>query len=641
MVAGGIVNILGQPIRAQTMAEALARVEGWVAGKSKTYVCFADVHALTRAGDDPELAAVYRRAGMVTSDGMPLVWLCRKAGWPQAERVYGPDLMLACCAHGLNKGWRHYFYGGTPEALAKLTAALTARFPGLIVAGCESPPFHPLSEAENADALARIDAAAPDLLWIGLGAPKQELWMGRQRDRLEVPVMLGVGAAFDFLSGAKPQAPTWMRRHGLEWLFRLASEPRRLAKRYAVHNSRFLWRLLRGRVDLHRLQKTLVSVADLLFDRISRPLLGQTREQGRLVLLIRADHGGDAVLWLPAFMALRDHYRAQGYRIAVAASGEAAPILGAAGGIDEMLTFSRNRLRLSPAYRLHVLRAVRGLGAEIAIAPASSRESAVSDAIIRASGAAERIGWSGDLSNLGRLEARYGDAGYSRLFDASTPMAELRRNELLLEKLGLPLNKITALPLPRAPLSWRPPRRYAVLCPGAASPLRRWPAASFAAVADLLHDRYGLTPVLCASPGEEDQTAAIAAVSHNKVVDLGGRTSLAQFVAILEQAEMLVANDSLGVHLAASLRVPSLCLLGGGHHGRFLPYGESRLYDFLPPVALCQPMPCFGCNWRCPLTGRGRRQTAPCLLGIEVAQVAAEIEKLLPSSQERPSLHEP
>jgi N-acetylglucosaminyldiphosphoundecaprenol N-acetyl-beta-D-mannosaminyltransferase len=171
---------------------------------------------------------------------MPLVWWCRGSGMAQARRVYGPDMLDAVCGFGVQHGYRHYFYGGTPALLERLVARLEHRHPGLVVAGYHAPPFRPLSAAEDAQDIAAINAARPDFVWVGLGMPKQEKWMAAHIGRIEATALLGVGAAFDFHAGTKPHAPRWMQRWGLEWLFRLMCEPRRLARRYLVGNTVFL-----------------------------------------------------------------------------------------------------------------------------------------------------------------------------------------------------------------------------------------------------------------------------------------------------------------------------------------------------------------------------------------------------------------
>ncbi len=188
---------------------------------------------------------------IVATDGMPLVWLSRLKGARAIDRVYGPDALLAFCEHGLTRGWRHFFYGGTPESVGRLTNRLQARFPGLQVAGSHAPPFRPLTDVEKADVIEQINSANPDLVWVGLGMPKQELWSAEFQPHLDAPVLLAVGAAFDFHAGTVKQAPHWMQRASMEWLYRLVQEPRRLWRRYLIGNTRFVWlvgrELLSGR----------------------------------------------------------------------------------------------------------------------------------------------------------------------------------------------------------------------------------------------------------------------------------------------------------------------------------------------------------------------------------------------------------
>lgn len=248
------VDILGVGVDVLTRESAVQIIQNWIEVKERKYVCVNTVHSLLCARNDPRLRDVYRRAGLVTADGMPLVWLSRRRGRPDAERVYGPDLMLDCCDRFRNRGTRHFFYGGAAGVPELLTRKLTERFPGLNVVGGISPPFRPLTETEKTDTARQIDAAAPDIVWVGLGCPKQDRWMADFFDRLQAPVLIGVGAAFDFHSGSKRQAPGWMQRSGLEWAFRLLAEPRRLANRYLVGNARFL--ALVAAEELHRCART-------------------------------------------------------------------------------------------------------------------------------------------------------------------------------------------------------------------------------------------------------------------------------------------------------------------------------------------------------------------------------------------------
>ena len=238
-------DVLGVPVSAIDMTQALTTIDGWVETRAQHYVCVTGVHGVMESQSDEELRTIHAKAGMVTPDGMPLVWLAHLAGRPHVERVYGPDLMLACCQRSLETGARHYFFGGAPGIADRLAERLSARFPGLAVAGTYCPPFRPMSPEEDAELIARIDSAAADIVWVGLSTPKQERWMASHMGRLSAPVLVGVGAAFDFHAGVKRQAPRWMQRSGLEWLFRLASEPRRLGRRYLVNNPLFVSLTLR------------------------------------------------------------------------------------------------------------------------------------------------------------------------------------------------------------------------------------------------------------------------------------------------------------------------------------------------------------------------------------------------------------
>ena len=239
------VDVLGVQVSAIDVPAALATVDAWIARGERHYVCVSGVHGVMESLRDPALRAIHNAAGLVTPDGMPLVWLGRLAGQSQMARVYGPDLMLAACAHGVARGWRHFFYGGGDGVPEMLAERMRARAPGLDVVGTYSPPFRALAPEEEDAVVTRINAATPDVVWVGLSTPKQERWMAAYRARLTAPVLVGVGAAFDFHAGLKRQAPYWMQRSGLEWAFRLATEPRRLGRRYLVNNPLFVWHVAR------------------------------------------------------------------------------------------------------------------------------------------------------------------------------------------------------------------------------------------------------------------------------------------------------------------------------------------------------------------------------------------------------------
>jgi N-acetylglucosaminyldiphosphoundecaprenol N-acetyl-beta-D-mannosaminyltransferase len=226
------LNLLGVGISPINMGQATAQIDRWIAARNPHYVCVTPAHSVMECQADPSLRHIFNSAGMVTPDGMSVVWLLRAHRYAHVTRVYGPDLVLTTCESGLQTGYRHFFYGGAPGVPEMLAERLVARFPGLLVAGVYSPPFHALTLDEDVAVIERINNAHPDIVWVGISTPKQERWMSEHVGKLSAPVLIGVGAAFDFLSGRKRQAPKWMRNAGLEWLFRFASEPRRLWRRY-------------------------------------------------------------------------------------------------------------------------------------------------------------------------------------------------------------------------------------------------------------------------------------------------------------------------------------------------------------------------------------------------------------------------
>jgi len=233
-------GVLGVWIDAVDPGRAGDAIEGWIARGERGYVCLSNVHSVMEARRDEGLRGTLNAAALTVPDGVPLVWVGRLKGHRGVRRVYGPDLTLLLCERAARRGHRCFFYGGAPGVAEQLGQALALRFPGLKVVGAEAPPFRPLTAEEDAEAVGRINAAGPDLVFVGLGCPKQERWMAAHRDRLQAAALLGVGAAFDFHTGRVPQAPRWMMRSGLEWLFRLAQEPRRLWHRYLVYNPLFL-----------------------------------------------------------------------------------------------------------------------------------------------------------------------------------------------------------------------------------------------------------------------------------------------------------------------------------------------------------------------------------------------------------------
>jgi N-acetylglucosaminyldiphosphoundecaprenol N-acetyl-beta-D-mannosaminyltransferase len=226
-------DVLGVGVSAIAMDDAIATLERWIGEGRREYVCVTGVHGVMECRRDPLLRKIHDEAGMVTPDGVPLVYFLRLTGKKRTQRVYGPDLMREMTAVSGRRGYRQFYYGGDVGVAEKLKETLAASVPGLQVAGTFCPPFREMTAADDRAVVDAINAARPHIVWVGLSTPKQERWMAEHRGRIDAPVMVGVGAAFDFLAGTKRQAPAWMRRHALEWLFRLCSEPRRLWRRYA------------------------------------------------------------------------------------------------------------------------------------------------------------------------------------------------------------------------------------------------------------------------------------------------------------------------------------------------------------------------------------------------------------------------
>lgn len=245
------IDVLGVRVDRLNLGSATAAIADAVASRRCGYVCVTGVHGVMESRRDPRCREIHNGATLVTPDGMPLVWLLKLAGYSDADRVYGPDLMLAAFADGLARGHRHFLYGATERTLDRLQANLRRRFPGARIVGSHAPPFRPPTPEESAAVAEAINASGADIVWVGLSTPKQEFWMAANRPRLDAPLLVGVGAAFDFHAGLKPQAPRILQRSGLEWAFRLGCEPRRLWRRYLTNNPRFVAALAAQFVGRH------------------------------------------------------------------------------------------------------------------------------------------------------------------------------------------------------------------------------------------------------------------------------------------------------------------------------------------------------------------------------------------------------
>ncbi len=246
------VNVLGVGLSVLNLRTALAAMAAAVRHRRKGYVCVTGVHGVMEAQADPAFKQILNGAFLCTPDGMPMVWAGKLNGHREMSRVYGPDLMLECCAWSEASGAKHFFYGGADGVAEKLAEKLKLKFPKLVITGTFTPPFRALNADEEKNLREQVAAARPDIFWVGLSTPKQEKFMAAYLPKLDATLMVGVGAAFDFHSGRVRQAPRWMQRSGLEWLYRLGCEPRRLAKRYFRNNPLFVLKFLGQQTGLKK-----------------------------------------------------------------------------------------------------------------------------------------------------------------------------------------------------------------------------------------------------------------------------------------------------------------------------------------------------------------------------------------------------
>jgi len=246
-------KVLGVKVNAVQIPDVVARMRRWVSEADGChFIAVTGMHGVTEAQHDHAFKQILNSADLVVPDGMPLVWLGRRSGHVLNRRVYGPELMQEFCATTASR-YRHFLYGGAPGVTGLLSNHLAKKY-GTNIVGEYSPPFRELTQTEEEAICEAIDAAAPDVLWVGLSTPKQERWMYRTRPRLKVPVVVGVGAAFDFHAGRTKQAPRWMREHGLEWLYRLSTEPKRLWRRYLIYGSQFVFNVATEQLSLRRFE---------------------------------------------------------------------------------------------------------------------------------------------------------------------------------------------------------------------------------------------------------------------------------------------------------------------------------------------------------------------------------------------------
>jgi N-acetylglucosaminyldiphosphoundecaprenol N-acetyl-beta-D-mannosaminyltransferase len=240
------VDVLGVPLALTDYERTLDWIDDTVAASGRGYICVAAVHTVMACQEDAELRRAVLNSDLTVPDGQPLIWAMNALGHDLSHRVYGPDLMARACERAATTGTRMFLYGGRNQGgLVQLALNLRTRYPGLQIVGGYAPPFRTLTADEQHAIADEINRSQADVVWVGIGVPKQEKWMATMRRHLDAPVLIGVGAAFDFHAGLVPQAPHWMQSVGLEWAFRLAQEPRRLWRRYARYNPLFVIGFLR------------------------------------------------------------------------------------------------------------------------------------------------------------------------------------------------------------------------------------------------------------------------------------------------------------------------------------------------------------------------------------------------------------
>jgi N-acetylglucosaminyldiphosphoundecaprenol N-acetyl-beta-D-mannosaminyltransferase len=236
-------DVLGVRVSAIDLGMAVAMADQWIAADNRGYICVTGVHGVMEAQKDAEFLRILNHAFLNTPDGMPMSWVGHLQGLSQMDRVFGPDFMAAMCQFSVHRGYRHFLYGGEQGVAELLKETLEKRFPGLRIVGTYTPPFRALSAQEEDDLLTRVQSSKPHILWVGLSTPKQEKFMAQYVDRLGVPLLVGVGAAFDFHTGRVRDCPHWVKRAGLQWLHRLLQDPKRLWKRYLRNNPAFVWKI--------------------------------------------------------------------------------------------------------------------------------------------------------------------------------------------------------------------------------------------------------------------------------------------------------------------------------------------------------------------------------------------------------------
>lgn len=377
-----------------------------------------------------------------------------------------------------------------------------------------------------------------------------------------------------------------------------------------------------------------VALLDPLVIATTKPHLHEKR-----VLIIRLDAIGDFVLWLDAAKELINSYQRRGYNVTVMANETWAGWLESFGYADAVWGVNRQKLLLDPVYRWKLLRQIRVSGFEVALYPTFSRELLLGDTIIRVSAALQRIGSQGDCTNIRHWQKNISDHWYTKLAPASdAPRMELERNAEFMQGLGFSSYRaqIAAIPVPLSTIDEiQPDRPYCIIFPGASWVGRQWSAENYAALLSALQQHAGWLPVLCGGPDERELCETIVTAAGSPALNLAGKTSLTQLTELIRSAGLLVGNETSAIHIAAAVATPAVCILGGGHYGRFIPYPYDIVADDNRPLPLpvIHRMECYGCNWQCKFPVKDG-EPVPCIANITVDNVWQSVVNLLRSFSE-------
>jgi len=348
---------------------------------------------------------------------------------------------------------------------------------------------------------------------------------------------------------------------------------------------------------------------------------GLRGKDSELVAVIRVDAIGDFILWLSSAKELRRHFN--GHRLVLICDQAIADLATRCGYFDDVLSVDLAAFIRNPLYRWKIVRSVRRFGAAVALQPTHSRVFVTGDALVRATGATERVGSSGDLTNMRTWQRRLSNRWYTRLIDADpTPLMEIERNVEFLRGLGLKDVRPTVAEMPNLTelgQALKVPGDYFIVFPGASSIKRMWPVDHFAASARSVGAACGWRMVVCGTGSESTLArAVIEQAGLPGAMNLAGQTSLPEFVELVRGARLLIGNETSAVHIAAAVGTPSVCLLGGGHFERFMPYSDAVMG--IKPVPVFERMDCFGCNWRC-VKPHKPGAVMPCVAAIPVDAV--------------------